>query len=471
MNRFSAPKQSLAGLDAETAAALVATASDIALILDGSGIIRDISISSDDLPHEDFRKWVGQAWVQTVTLESRPKVEALLKDAAARTAGKWRHINHSSPRGADIPLLYSAIQIGKEGRVVVFGRDLRALAALQQRLVEAQQSMQRDYLRLRHMETRYRLLFEQSTDAVLVVDGNTLRVSEANQAAANLLGDSVKRIVGKPFFDWFEGGSAVVQGLLDDARVSGRVEQVSVSIRGQSRTVLLSASLFRQEGGVVFLMRLSAAQSSAALGNTDAGGRSMLMRLMESAPDAFVVTDPGGKVIVSNSAFVELVEAPSRDQVVGQSLDRWLGRSGVDLSVLLSNLKQHGAVRLFATTLRAHHGTSASVEISATSSLGGETPCLGFVIRDVGRRLSADPRAGRALPQSVSELTELVGRVPLKDIVGETTDLIEQMCIEAALQLTGDNRASAAEMLGLSRQSLYVKLRRYGLGDLGSDDK
>jgi DNA-binding NtrC family response regulator len=40
------------------------------------------------------------------------------------------------------------------------------------------------------------------------------------------------------------------------------------------------------------------------------------------------------------------------------------------------------------------------------------------------------------------------------------------MCIEAALQIVGDNRASAAEMLGVSRQSLYLKLRRYGLGDL-----
>jgi DNA-binding NtrC family response regulator len=64
-------------------------------------------------------------------------------------------------------------------------------------------------------------------------------------------------------------------------------------------------------------------------------------------------------------------------------------------------------------------------------------------------------------------MTELVGRVPLKDIVRETTDLIEQLCIEAALELTGDNRASAAEMLGLSRQSLYVKLRRFGMGDPG----
>ena len=51
----------------------------------------------------------------------------------------------------------------------------------------------------------------------------------------------------------------------------------------------------------------------------------------------------------------------------------------------------------------------------------------------------------------------------MKAIVGETVDTIERMCIEAALELTHNNRASASEMLGLSRQSLYVKLRRFGI--------
>ena len=74
------------------------------------------------------------------------------------------------------------------------------------------------------------------------------------------------------------------------------------------------------------------------------------------------------------------------------------------------------------------------------------------------------------MPRSVEQLTELVGRMSLKDIVRESTDLIERLCIEAALELVGDNRASAAEMLGLSRQSFYVKLRRYGLGDLGAQN-
>ena len=81
---------------------------------------------------------------------------------------------------------------------------------------------------------------------------------------------------------------------------------------------------------------------------------------------------------------------------------------------------------------------------------------------------------GREMLCSVGQMTELVGRVPLKDIVRDTTDLIERLCIEAALELTHDNRASAAEMLGLSRQSLYVKLRRFNIGDftpVSGDDR
>jgi DNA-binding NtrC family response regulator len=69
------------------------------------------------------------------------------------------------------------------------------------------------------------------------------------------------------------------------------------------------------------------------------------------------------------------------------------------------------------------------------------------------------------LPRSVDHLTNLVGRMPLKDIVRDSTTLIERLCIEAALKLTDDNRASAAEILGLSRQGLYSKLKRFGIED------
>ena len=65
----------------------------------------------------------------------------------------------------------------------------------------------------------------------------------------------------------------------------------------------------------------------------------------------------------------------------------------------------------------------------------------------------------------MEQLRELVGRVSLKEIVRESADLIEKMCIEAALDVSGNNRASAAQLLGLSRQGLYSKLRRFGLSE------
>lgn len=63
-----------------------------------------------------------------------------------------------------------------------------------------------------------------------------------------------------------------------------------------------------------------------------------------------------------------------------------------------------------------------------------------------------------------------MGRVPLREIVSETTDMIEKLCIMSALDLTMNNRVSASEMLGLSRQSLYIKMRRFGITEPSSPE-
>jgi DNA-binding NtrC family response regulator len=82
----------------------------------------------------------------------------------------------------------------------------------------------------------------------------------------------------------------------------------------------------------------------------------------------------------------------------------------------------------------------------------------------VGRMADADRPSIAALTAAVQQLTGLVGRVPMLELVGDTTGLIERQFIEAALDLTHHNRTAAAQLLGVSRQSLYVKLRRYKLG-------
>lgn len=468
---FQDPERSLRGLQSDGAARVIEAASDIALVVDAKGVICDVALGSEELSVEGYQEWLHRPWIDTVTVESRPKIESLLKQAAANSTPRWRQVNHPSVRGeADVPILYSAVPIGKNGRVIVVGRDLRNIAVLQQRLVDAQQAMERDYWRLRHAETRYRLLFDMASEAILIVDANTQKIAEANPAAASLLGESTRRLVGRIFPQGFDADSARnIQAMLGAVRAAGRADGVQARLADGNAAFTVSASMFRQDSSTQILVRLTPLRLSGALA-PGAEVRSRVLEVVERSPDGLVITDPDGRIISANRSFLELAQLASEEQARGESLDRWLGRPGVDMSVLTANLKRHGSMRLFATTLRGEFGTAAEVEISGVSVLDVDTPCMGFVIRSIGRRLSGEARNGRELPRSVEQMTELVGRVSLKDLVREATDVIERLCIEAALEVTGDNRASAAEMLGLSRQSLYVKLRRYGLGDHNAPD-
>ncbi len=329
--------------------------------------------------------------------------------------------------------------------------------------------MERDYARLREFEARYRHLFVATTQALLVVDAQTLRVLDANPAACAVLAVSSQKLVGSSVLASFDTkAQAPLEAMAAEMRRGGQPGHLRVELATGGRRISLSASLFRQDGAFVLLLHLDAAEGRPTRAHPEACED--WARYCVGAPDGVVLTDLSGKVMQANAAFVELVQVATERQVRGESLGRWLGRTSVDLGVLITNLRQRGALKLFSTNLRAEHGSLTEVEISAALVTLDDQAYLGFTIRDVGRRLVGDTHAKDDLSKSVGQLAELVGRVPMREIVANTAGLIEKMCIEAALQLTRDNRAAAAELLGLSRQSLYVKLRRYGMGDLGGED-
>jgi transcriptional regulator PpsR len=315
---------------------------------------------------------------------------------------------------------------------------------------------------------RYRLLFQTSSEAVLIVDTAKLKIVEANPAARLLFGKNPDEAVGSSITDILEPDSvAIVQAHLAVVRAGGRAEGARAFLAKDHTEVSFGASLFREDNLTLFLVQLSPVTAPVVVAALP-DAKTKLLKAVENAPDGFVVTDYEGRVLTANAAFLNMAQMASEDLVREKPLDRWLGGSGVDLDVLIANLRQRGSVHFFQTTLRGESGLLSQVEISAVSVRNGGQPSFGFAIRNVGPRLPAETRAAKELPRSVEQLTELIGRVSLKDLVREATDVIERLCIEAALELTGDNRASAAEMLGLSRQSLYVKLRRYGLGDLAA---
>jgi transcriptional regulator PpsR len=469
---FKSPKESLGDLGAQSAAGLIAAATDVAVVVDRQGVIRDVAFNKDELSRalDGHGSWLGARLAATVTSETRGKVDDLLRDVAARKAPVWRQVNHPAASGTESPILYAAIHIGRDDRFVVVGRDLRQQAAMQQRLISAQQSMERDYIRLRHAETRYRLLFQVSSEAVVMIDAQSLAVIDANPAALALLDEPAPRLLKSHFMTYVDRtATSGLQQLFADIRATGRDNSMPIRLAKDGRPCGLSASLFRQETASLFLIRL--APEGRAPDGTALKATSLLVGYFEAAPDALAITDHDGRLLKVNAAFLDMAQLASEAQTRGENLERWLGRAGVDVSIVLANLRQGGSVKMFATVLRGDQGAMTEIEVSAVAlSSGEDRPSFGFAIRNVEKRLSAAPASARELPRTVAQLTEMIGRVPLRDLVRETTDVIEKLSIEAALELTGDNRASAAEMLGLSRQSLYVKLRRFGLAEHAAED-
>jgi transcriptional regulator PpsR len=328
--------------------------------------------------------------------------------------------------------------------------------------------MQREYGALRQADIRYRVLFHVATEAVLIVDAVSHRVIEANPAASEALDEPPEVLVGKPVTDLVEPRDrSALEAYLAALEAGAKPTELRVRLAGQLEGEhVLTANLFRQGSQAMHLLSLAAAGASAPTKAT-AARTARLVRVVDALPEAVVITSEDRRILAANPAFCELVSQANERQVLGQPIDRWLGRPGVDMGIILANLREHAVIRNFPSIVRSDFAPDQDASVVAAVVGDEKATYYGFAIRAVSSRVEV---VGTRAPLSHTpdQLRELVGRVPLKDLVRESADLIEKLCIEAALEVSGDNRASAAHLLGLSRQGLYSKLRRYGIAEFDS---
>ena len=145
----------------------------------------------------------------------------------------------------------------------------------------------------------------------------------------------------------------------------------------------VSAFLFRQSGASLVLLRFWPVQTAVSATGTRA---SRVLTMLDAMPDGFVVTGEDGRILSANAAFFEMVQRAGENQVVGEPLDRWLGRPGVDLNIILANLREHRTVKNFSTIIRADFGPPEEALVTAVARSTGGFPCLGFTIRSASSR-------------------------------------------------------------------------------------
>ena len=449
----------------DTTAGLLNSLADIVIQLDTSGVILALDVNRADAVELRQIRWQGRTLADVVTEAHRVRVQQTLDWCRAHPDQTTIVLlSHPLDDGTEpVTVRYALRFCTTESAVVGVGQDKGELTEAKQQLVNAQLAMERDYWSLRQTEIRYRQLLDMAHEGFVVLDDASHRILELNGAAAVLLGHADQAIVGQAFPPSADDDARnQFSQLIDTARTTGSAAGSVGGIPSSDGQLRVQIDYLSQRTGPVLLIRLTPVHEGI---NPEA----LLRADFDQMPDAVLQLDSNGLVTGTNNVFLDWVQEPSERAILGRSADHWLGRTGVDTQVLLDNLSQRGNITRYASTLRTRVGVRSDVEISAsTQKRGGRREYLLF-LRDTSRRIQRDDPVTSSLPASIEQITRRVGQTTLKELVRESTDVIEALCIEAALKLTRNNRASAAELLGLSRQSLYTKLRRFGIGEPEDD--
>lgn len=456
-------------IEPEFLRSIVAAASDIALVISRDCLVQSVLINSNDTSYGNLDHWEGRRIQQFLTPESVPKFEgAVARFVEGEESMRPVELNHSDNAVWEFPIRYTFHMIGTDGQIMLLGRDLRLIAETQQHLVQAQMALERGYEARREFDSRYRLLLATTRDAIVFVSVGTGRIKDINDPAASLLGASRDDLTGATFAQEFKDkrSGEFVESLVNLA-ISESVSDLEVQTRRSRKRVTLTPTVFRAGGERVLICRLDPDEHARVV---DDQLIQNLSALYYSGADAVVFSDAKGIIAAANDSFLNMADAAHMSDVKGRSLGDFLARGQIDLNVLIENAQRTGNMRMYATQLVNDYGGKVAIEISTTWLNDRSSPAIAFVLRDVSRVDAVRKPAASADENSQHSVMELVGSASLKEIVAETTDVVEKMCIETAVTLTRNNRVAAAEMLGLSRQSLYVKLRKYGLINKDGED-
>lgn len=446
----------LSQLAPELAQTFASVAGDIALVVDVSGVIRNVAVGGREPLPEAVEQWIGRRWTETASDETRGKIELLLQEAVDTGVSRRREVNVPMG-GVDVPVAYAAIRLGEYGPLLAVGRDLRAVAAIQQRFADTQQQMEREYWKKRQAESRYRLLFQAATDAVLVVDAQTLNVIEANRAATQLFEAPVETLIGRSVTLLADRASRPgVQALLGQARESGRPAEARARLANQAISAAISAVPFRSDGALHLLVRVRRAEAP------ERAGAAPLAELVERIPDGIVITDAAGHILMANPAFLELCGLADESEARGQPLGRWLGQFEGDPAAILAEVRSRGIAPQLRTVMRSPAG-ACEVEISAALLEESDQERIGFTLRRAAEPSPVVRPVLEQLTHAVEHLSLQMGEAPLPTLLRQVTDLAERHFIVAAMQQCGGDLDAAADLLGVTRHSLQLRLQRHGL--------
>ncbi|MBN2099639.1 MAG: PAS domain S-box protein [Dehalococcoidia bacterium] len=264
--------------------------------------------------------------------------------------------------------------------------------------------------RLQASEERYRLVVENATEAITVVQDGMLRF--VNPKFAMDTGYSEEDLVSKPFVEFVHPDDRQMMADYHVRRLKGEEVPQTYQFRfltkaGNTRWAEINAVLFDWEGRPATLGLISDITDRTKADEALKAKEERFRTIIENARDAITILDEN---------FGVIYESPSLSAVTGYSPEEWVGKSLVDMQVhpddiaLLASeferLKSQPGLVIEDTSVRYKHGDGTWHVIEATArNLLDDPRVKGIVVnfRDITERKRAEEallRIGKAVESS-----------------------------------------------------------------------
>lgn len=333
---------------------------DLVLTLDYSGVIHSAKFSGDLASAElstdtAANELIGQTWRDTCDAANAGKVDRIIQGALKDEICGFSQINQRLPDGQTLLFEFVAVQTQQQQqRIVVVGKNLSAVVNLQNKLLSTQRSMEKEFWKLREMETRYSTLVNANSDVVLVLRDPDLQVVDINEHASRLIGVAVGDRATD--LDMSEKDFKKLLKTIDTARQSGRAPLIVLKNGASNYSWRVRVSSYTGQSGIQFMLQFSIHDTMVNASNVEPISGITFNDIVTHLPEGLVAINQQNLITHANPAFGRLLDrttatASDTTSIVGKPIDQWLPESSKDVEILRAKLMETTPVLDYSTCL------------------------------------------------------------------------------------------------------------------------
>jgi PAS domain S-box-containing protein len=271
---------------------------------------------------------------------------------------------------------------------------------------------------LKTSELQYRRLFQTAQDAILILDGDTGKVIDANKFILDMLGYPLEYFVGKHLWELgFIKDKSIAQNAFTELKTNGYIRYEDIPLEknnGQSFNVEFISNVYLVGDKKIIQCNIRDITDKKMVQDALRASEIRYRRLFETAQDGILILDAGTGQIVEVNPFLIRMLGFSHEQFLGKKL--WEIGIFKDIVANKDNfeeLQQKAYIRYEDLPLETADGRYINVEFISNVYLAGTKKIIQCNIRDI----TARKRAEAALAESDARLNSILEGSPMMQFV------------------------------------------------------